>query len=120
MNLTLEQAMAQATKGPLIVHANRIQDLNTAQPLASVPRWLNERNEWEWLRPDVEANSALLAHWYNVGPELVKALKAVMKFYPALWEGEQDVLGALHNSAQDAERNANAILARANTVTIPD
>jgi hypothetical protein len=120
MNLTLEQAMAKATKGPL--EADNSATIWTTAPTqridGHVANCSHAAIDPEFKARDFEkANAVLLAHWYNVGPELVEAGRMVLtllEYYPPL------VPPSAQRKAAKILAILDSTLARANTVTLPD
>jgi hypothetical protein len=124
MNLTLEQAMAQATKGPL--EADNFATIWTTAPTqridGHVANCSHAAIDPEFRARDFEkANAVLLAHWYNVGPELVEAIKLVRSI---IVDGAKTGFNCHDGDWADrlyaSQGITQPILTRANTVTIPE
>tara|TARA_R110002110_G_scaffold7042_6_gene34991 strand:+ start:4592 stop:4915 length:324 start_codon:yes stop_codon:yes gene_type:complete len=86
--MKIQEAMKRATKRPISVTDNTLWSpsfgRNEEQPHYETLVADTAPDGWED-GPKHRANAALLAHWYNHGPELLEALKDVLKEYNAHW-----------------------------------
>ncbi len=125
--IALEEAYKRATKGPLVTskftsmqnkERQRIDD-SEGRLIASTIRWGSESNggnEMELDRANMDAS--LLAHAFNVLPELVEALNKAHNLlnyiasHPKAWE-------TIHGRAVDTRAETSVALAKASKVEIP-
>lgn len=108
--ISLEEALKIATKGPLEVlpeYGNKIADQN--EELLAI---VENPSTSMFNRPKWEMNAALLAHAYNLLPELVEALKRLQNH--TVWRmtgegtGDPDIIDLVPG-----------LLTKANTVQLP-
>lgn len=111
--ITLEEALKKATKGPLYAKydGDEVQIGNDQKFVAmTMPFDASAATEEDYV------NAALLAHCYNVLPELVAALTEMMRGYSKDADGRWH---RLHGPTETALNQAKSILTKATQVTLP-
>jgi hypothetical protein len=110
--IPLEKALKLATKGPLVPSSDpRRYPAVIAESgtwVAKTDCSINSR-DWTPSEPVAEANAALLAHFYNHGPELVRVLDDLVA-------AQIDPTGI---KAAKVCKEAATLLAKASTVQMP-
>jgi ribosomal protein S16 len=114
--ISLNEALELATKGPLKAEAYR-EGYMTEGPDYTTTYSPCDMED----KPEMAVTNALLAHWYNMGPELVEAVQELLNHSCEEYECSIDhaIMNELKFSCK-CRRKLETVLARAQSVTLPE